>query len=553
MSLYREYRGEEKPSLDKYRVLILGAGHGGAKFLNVLLEEDIAHVVGVADVDQKAEGIRIAKRHGIPVYSDALVALHTCAPCLVLNLTGDHQLSLLASQILGEGHVFGGSVTKFIWQLISRLRYAHQELVDNHAYIQAIINHTRDGIIQISDKGIIKLFNTATEQMFGYKSGEVVGKNINILMPEPFRSQHNGFLKRLIDVNNQNYPGLEREVPALRKDGSIFPMYASIARMRFGNEYYYIGVLRDITEEKRAEEALRQSEERLEMALDAAREGIWDLDVVSGNIYFSPQWGELLEYNQEDIPMHIEEWKALIHPTDKKRVLQAMNDHVRGRMPFYEAEYRIRSHAGTWVWVLGHGRITRRDENNKPLHVTGTTQNIMERKQAEEEIRKLAHFDKITGLPNRTLFFDRLAHAVAQAKRYRSKLALLFLDLDGFKNANDSFGHDIGDKLLQEVAQRLRHNTRKSDTVARMGGDEFIVILGKIAAAEDAAIVAQKIVRSLSVPMDIEGNTCRIGCSIGISIYPDDGEEQESLIKQADHAMYLAKNHGGNAYRFFAA
>ena len=389
--------------------------------------------------------------------------------------------------------------------------------------------------------------------MFGYKSGEVVGKNINILMPEPFRSQHNGFLKRLIDVNNQNYPGLEREVPALRKDGSIFPMYASIARMRFGNEYYYIGVLRDITEEKRAEEALRQSEERLEMALDAAREGIWDLDVVSGNIYFSPQWGELLEYNQEDIPMHIEEWKALIHPTDKKRVLQAMNDHVRGRMPFYEAEYRIRSHAGTWVWVLGHGRITRRDENNKPLHVTGTTQNIMERKQAEEEIRKLAHFDKITGLPNRTLFFDRLAHAVAQAKRYRSKLALLFLDLDGFKNANDSFGHDIGDKLLQEVAQRLRHNTRKSDTVARMGGDEFIVILGKIAAAEDAAIVAQKIVRSLSVPMDIEGNTCRIGCSIGISIYPDDGEEQESLIKQADHAMYLAKNHGGNAYRFFAA
>lgn len=537
--------------VDKYRVLILGAGHGGAKFLNVLLEEDIAHVVGVADVDQKAEGIKIAKRHEIPVYADALIALHACAPCLVLNLTGDHQLSLLASQILGEGHVFGGSVTKFIWQLISRLRYTHQELVDNHAYIQSIINHTRDGIIQINDKGIIKLFNTATEKMFGYKSEEVIGKNINILMPEPFQSQHDGFLKRHIDGNNQTYPGLEREVPALRKDGSIFPMYVSIARMRFGNEYYYIGVLRDVTEEKQAEEALRQSEERLEMALDAAREGIWDLDVVSGNIYFSPQWGELLGYNQEGIPMHIEQWKALIHPADKKRVLQAMNDHVCGRMPFYEAEYRIRSHAGAWVWVLGHGRITRRDENNKPLHVTGTTQNIMERKQAEEEIRKLAHFDKITGLPNRTLFFDRLAHAVAQAKRHRSKLALLFLDLDGFKNANDSFGHDTGDKLLQEVAQRLRHNTREADTVARMGGDEFIVILGRINVAEDAAIVAQKLIRSLSVPMDIEGNTCRIGCSIGISVYPDDGEDQENLIKQADYAMYLAKNNGGNAYQLY--
>jgi diguanylate cyclase (GGDEF)-like protein/PAS domain S-box-containing protein len=539
--------------MDQYRVLILGAGRGGANFLRILLEEKVAQVVGIADIDQDAEAISIAKRHNIPVYMDALAALHACGSCLVFNLTGDHQLSLSASRTLGEGHVFGGAVTKFIWQLISRLKDAHQELTDNHAYMQAIINHARDGIVQIDDQGTIQLFNTATEQMFGYKSGEVIGKNVKILMPEPFHSQHDGFLARRMDANDDHYPGLEREVAAQCKDGSIFPMYVSIARMRFQNTYSYIGILRDITEEKRAEESLRQSEERLEMALDAAREGIWDLDVTSGNLYFSPQWGQLLGYRQEDIPMHVEEWKSLIHPADKTRVMKAMNDHMRGRMPFYEAEYRIRAHTGAWVWVLGHGRITRRDEHGKPQHVTGTTQNIMERKQAEEEIRKLAHFDKITGLPNRTLFSDRLIHAIAQAKRHKNNLALLFLDLDGFKHINDSFGHDVGDQLLQEVAKRLRQNTREADTVARMGGDEFIVILGKINAAEDAAIVAQKIVHALSVPVCLEGHTCQIGCSIGVSIYPDDGEEQENLIKQADHAMYLAKNSGGNAYRFFAA
>jgi diguanylate cyclase (GGDEF)-like protein len=141
---------------------------------------------------------------------------------------------------------------------------------------------------------------------------------------------------------------------------------------------------------------------------------------------------------------------------------------------------------------------------------------------------------------------------MAQTKRQRNKLALLFLDLDGFKAANDAFGHDIGDKLLHEVAARLRQNTREEDTVARMGGDEFVVILGKINAAEDAATVAKKIIRALSAPVPLEGHVCRIGSSIGIAMYPDDGKEPENLIKQADHAMYLAKNGGGNAFRFYS-
>ncbi len=538
--------------MDQYRVLILGAGRGGAKFLNVLLDEGVAEVVGIADANPNAEAIGMAKKHSIPVYSDAMKALQACAPCLAFNLTGDHRLSALATEILGEGHVFGGSVTKFIWQLISRLKDTHQQLIDSHAYMQSVVNHARDGIVQIDDQGIIHLFNAASERMFGYPASEMLGKNVNILMAEPLRSQHDSFLARSAGVDPRDYPGLDREVMALRKDGSPFPLYISIAKMHFRHRHYYIGILRDITEEMQAEEALRLSEERLEMALDAAREGIWDLDVVSGKLYFSPQWGDLLGYDQEAIPRHVEEWKALIHPEDKMRVMKAMNDHVRGKMPFYEAEYRLRSQDGSWVWVLGHGRITRRDEHANPVYVTGTTQNIMERKQAEEEIRKLAHFDAITELPNRTLFFDRLTHALAQAKRQRNKLALLFLDLDGFKAANDAFGHDIGDKLLHEVAARLRQNTREEDTVARMGGDEFVVILGKINAAADAATVAKKIIRALSAPVPLEGHVCRIGSSIGIAMYPDDGKEPENLIKQADHAMYLAKNGGGNAFRFYS-
>ena len=192
-----------------------------------------------------------------------------------------------------------------------------------------------------------------------------------------------------------------------------------------------------------------------------------------------------------------------------------------------------------------------RDADGKALRIVGITRDITLKKQAENRIWQLAHSDSLTGLPNRALFYDRLRQSIAQATRHNRKFALLFLDLDGFKKINDKFGHDAGDELLQEVTARLRQNIREEDTVARIGGDEFIFILNDLSDAGNAALTAQKIIHSLEAPFVIHENICQIGGSIGISTFPDDSDKMETLVTQADDAMYQAKKNGKNNYQFF--
>jgi diguanylate cyclase (GGDEF)-like protein/PAS domain S-box-containing protein len=185
------------------------------------------------------------------------------------------------------------------------------------------------------------------------------------------------------------------------------------------------------------------------------------------------------------------------------------------------------------------------------LYFVGIVRDITERKLTEEKIARLAHFDYLTGLPNRAFFLDNLDHSIALAKRNNYKVSVLFLDLDGFKQVNDTLGHDAGDLLLREASLRLKEVIRESDTVARVGGDEFIFVLNEIGSAENAASIAKKIIAALSEPFELNGQQCKIGGSIGISIYPDGAANPETLIKQADDAMYLAKQSGKNAYRFY--
>jgi len=299
---------------------------------------------------------------------------------------------------------------------------------------------------------------------------------------------------------------------------------------------------------------LYESEERLKLALSGADEGTWDLDVPSGKINFDSQWGDILGYSDEqERPKYLKEWIALIHPEDKERVLKTIQDHADGWTSEYKAEYRIRTQGGAMRWVMGHGRAVRRNQAGKALRMVGVTRDITMKKEVEDRIWKLAHSDFLTGLPNRPLFYDHLRQAIAHAKRRSQKLALLFIDLDGFKLINDQFGHDTGDGVLQEVANRLRLNIRGEDTVARTGGDEFIVILNGIHRPEDAAVVADKIILALGEQFTTCGNTCSVGGSIGISIFPDDSDELETLVSHADDAMYQAKEKGKNNYQFYSS
>ena len=181
----------------------------------------------------------------------------------------------------------------------------------------------------------------------------------------------------------------------------------------------------------------------------------------------------------------------------------------------------------------------------------GIVRDITERKAAERKIIHLAHHDYLTDLPNRALFLDRLEQAIVLAKRASTKVAIVFLDLDGFKLVNDRLGHDVGDMLLQAVAGRLGDIVRSSDTIARVGGDEFTLVLNHIGYKQDALLVADKIIGALSEPFDLRGEQCRVGCSIGVAIFPEDAEDPKLLLKRADEAMYLAKQGGKNRCIFY--
>lgn len=252
---------------------------------------------------------------------------------------------------------------------------------------------------------------------------------------------------------------------------------------------------------------------------------------------------ERLGYTKDEmVGMHI---TRLDPPEYAAKVPKRLDDIEKSGAAVFESAHQRKD--GTVMMVEINTKIIELEGEKVMLSVI---RDLTGRRTTEQRIAQLAHFDVTTGLPNRTLFYDRLDQAVARARRYKQKFAVMFLDLDGFKLINDEFGHHIGDCLLDMVAERLTVDSREMDTVARVGGDEFIFILNNIEHADNAAVVVRKILESLSLPFVVKGNTCSIGGSIGIAIFPDDSVLAESLVKMADDAMYLAKKGGRNSYQF---
>ena len=216
----------------------------------------------------------------------------------------------------------------------------------------------------------------------------------------------------------------------------------------------------------------------------------------------------------------------------------------------FGGEHHIHRFDGKPGWVLSIVRPVPQNGDGTMI-LEGTVVDITHRKLADERIEFLAYYDSLTGLPNRTLLQDRLSKALASARRHREKLAVLFLDVDGFKTINDSLGHSYGDLLLKQLATRLLNCAREQDTVCRLGGDEFLIVLGSVVEDLDAAVAAERIARAVNTPFDIQGQALSVTCSIGISMFPEHGEDAETLIKTADAAMYSSKDGGRNTFRFF--
>ncbi|MDP1652225.1 MAG: EAL domain-containing protein [Rhodocyclaceae bacterium] len=437
------------------------------------------------------------------------------------------------------------------------------------------------------------------------------------------------------------------------------------------------------------EVALGESEDRWQYVLEGTGHGVWDLNPLTGAVFFSPAWRRMLGYSGEEVPNTLAAWRALIHPDDQPHVRMAFESHLRGDTDTGQTVYRMRAKTGEYRWVMSSARLLR-DAEGKPVRMLGTNTDITEQRltqqrleqsmatlnksiEAERELREAAtvfeatseaimitdasgvikrinqafvamtgysatevlgqtprllksdkhedlfyqgmweklqavgrwegeiwnrrkngeifpvwqiisavkdtqgqtvgfvslfiditqkkrdedeivyraNYDALTGLPNRNLLAERLNQALKQARRESSRVAVMFVDLDFFKQVNDTLGHAIGDRLLQLVAERMRLCVRETDTIARLGGDEFVILLTDIDGTVPASIVAEKIIALMVEAFSIEGNEIHIGASIGITIFPDDGHDVETLFRNADLAMYRAKNMGRSNAQFF--
>ncbi len=260
----------------------------------------------------------------------------------------------------------------------------------------------------------------------------------------------------------------------------------------------------------------------------------------AGNIkrfYFNKVW---LDFRGRSIGEEAEEgWLEGIHPDDYDAFLAECSEACLEKKP-YKVQYRFRRKDGIFRWVLETGVPFWRPDGELDGFV-GSCVGIGEQKELEDQLFKMAHYDILTGIANRTLFVDRLDHAISMSLRYKTMFALLYLDLDGFKAVNDQYGHKAGDILLVETAQRLNYCVRESDTTARMGGDEFTVILSRINGEDDAISVARKIAEEIAKPFVISDRKCHVTASIGIAIFPNDAVDSEALMKKADMDMYRKK------------
>lgn len=455
----------------------------------------------------------------------------------------------------------------------------------------------------------------------------------------------------------------------------------------------------DKEDAKHREKEMRRIEERYELALLASQAGLWDWNIQTGEMYTSPNQKEYLDYRSGDKGPG--STNRIVHPDDKEKVLTILNAHLEGQTDEYRIEYRVKDEHGDWAWYLDRGRVVERNENNMPVRMTGTHQNITlqkhreqalaaiqqqlhnavdhernflqtvidsagdpvmvidlqynillinqtavglinvseaggsmhgrkcyelfcsaggpcndqrfpcpisairekdnqvklihnpyhgnginntfeldisplrnaegevygiievardvtDRLRIEDELRdsqsklyRLAHHDTLTGLPNRLLFRDRLNQALIKAGRLEKGVAVMYLDLDRFKHINDTLGHDVGDDLLVEVADRFKRQCRASDTVARLGGDEFVFVLDGIGNKKDVAIIAGKIIAVMQEQVRIQEHVISISTSIGIALYPDDSSDIDGVIKCADMALYKAKEKGRNTFCFY--
>jgi diguanylate cyclase (GGDEF)-like protein/PAS domain S-box-containing protein len=451
-------------------------------------------------------------------------------------------------------------------------------------FSKSIIEAAKIFLIVLDNKGCIVTTNAYLAEKTEYNLDELVGKEFfSILVDESEegiekKSFNNIFSKNEINVNYEN--------TIISKNGNKINVLwkNSILSDEKSQNYAFVSIGLDISERKSTEkemeinynklskvikelgdtedklkeqydklkshqELLKLSEERYRLAVEGSNDGLWDWDIKNNRMFFSPRWKEILGYNVNEIDDKYETWINLMHLDDVKGFLKELDRHLNGSTEHFKFEFRLKTNKDEYKWLLCRGKAIW-DFDNNPTRIAGSISDISESKNFEDKINKLAYYDNVTGLPNRVYLVEKLGDFIVEAKKKNEPGALIFLDLDNFKTINDTLGHTFGDELLKKVGTMIESITYDNDLAAHFGADEFVIVKPNID-RHLASEIASTIVEAFQKPWMIEDKDFFITASVGVVIFPEDGEDVQTILKNVDMAMYNAKDFGKNKYQIY--
>lgn len=450
---------------------------------------------------------------------------------------------------------------------------------------QAIIENAKTMVIIFSLDGKVLMFNKFAQEMTGYGRKDVTGRSIADI---PFLGMDTELGRMIREAVSEKTIVQNKEICFTAKNGrKVFSLWNVDMINDTENVPVYVAAMGiDITDRKNTESRLadsyqeleslyrelvtkeielrlqfddlnardndlRRSEERYRLAVEGVNDGVWDWDGRDGRLFMSKKGRAILGINTDEEFLTIEKWFEVILKEDLDKFVVSLNKYItEPQNKHLQIEYRIKTVNDEIRWIRTRGMAIW-DEEGNPIRVAGSITDITEQRLADEKIHRLAFFDSLTGLPNRALLMDRFSIAEANARRRGKSIAVFFLDLDNFKTINDTMGHTYGDKLLLKVGEQLRLKLRKSDTIARLGGDEFIMLQTNISSMDEVYKLAARMLNVFKRPWKLDEREFYVTASIGISIYPNDGTDLKELMKNADAAMYRAKEKGRNNFQIF--
>jgi len=413
-------------------------------------------------------------------------------------------------------------------------------------FFETLIDNSNQGIGVADLQGNYVFVNPFFCHMMGYSKSELLTMTVVDL-----KATENGPL--LFEQTKTDDKDLAAEVLLQKKDGTVFMSEVVKRKINIDGKALVLDTIQDISARIAIEQTLVNNEKHNKMVMQIANDGVWGWQLNTDVVEFDERYYTMAGYEKDEYPATVEEWSKRIHPDDVVHTTHSFESYLSGKSAEHDVEFRYLCKDNTYMWIRGKGRVVESDAKGKPLRFIGTHSDISVQKEHEEKILHQAHFDSLTFLPNRFLSLDRLTVACKDADRNSDLVALLFLDLDDFKKVNDTLGHDVGDQLLIDAANRLRKVVRSIDTVGRLGGDEFIIILGGLNSTKEVQPIVENLLNQFRDMFVINSRELLLTTSIGIAMYPNDASDTSELLRNADSAMYDAKECGRNTYSYYTS